>query len=119
MYLSVVIDLLFTVSLMLLWQLNQVLRSASPAGKTHPEHQGMPLPPAPASAALPGLARAACSRLCYTSAGAALGTCQEHPACVGKTVAKSREGTLFISDVSFVPSTLRLLHRKYVQAMPL
>lgn len=63
-YLSVVIDLGFTVSLMLLWQLNQVLKRASPAGETQPEYQGMPLPPAPASAVLPGLDRAACSRLC-------------------------------------------------------
>lgn len=80
-YFSVVIDLLFTVSLMLLQQLNHVLSRASQGGKAQPECQGMPLPPAPASAALPGLDSAA-------SAGAALGTCQEHPACESKTADK-------------------------------
>lgn len=63
-YLSVVIDLLFTVSLMLLRQLNLVLRSAFTSRKTQPECQGIPLPSALASAALPGLDRAAHSRLC-------------------------------------------------------
>lgn len=119
-YLNVVIDLPFTVSLMLLRQLNQVLRSASPARKHNLSVRECPclLPQCQLCCQCwTGLPAAGC--VCYSSAEVALGTCQEHPACGRKTLVNGRERTLFISDLSFGPHTLRLLHRNCVQAMPL